>query len=96
MTADIITSYTLGKSYNLLAVGNEGKSESFLRAFRFTFRLLWLLREIPYLGVVVRLVGKGVGRWCGGSGIIPTLLRWQWVSIYLLVLFAESEYTKSK
>ncbi|KAI4256565.1 MAG: hypothetical protein L6R42_006143, partial [Xanthoria sp. 1 TBL-2021] len=78
MTADIITSYTLGKSYNLLAVDNEGKSESFLRAFRFTFRLLWLLREIPYLGVVVRLVGKGVGRWCGGSGIIPTLLRWQW------------------
>ncbi|KAL8749873.1 MAG: hypothetical protein Q9199_007423, partial [Rusavskia elegans] len=27
MTADIITSYTLGKSYNLLAVGNEGTSE---------------------------------------------------------------------
>ncbi|KAL8853741.1 MAG: hypothetical protein Q9221_001384 [Calogaya cf. arnoldii] len=78
MTADIITTYTLGKSYDLLAVGNERKSESFLRAFRFTFRLLWLLREVPYLDVVVRWVGKGVGRWCAGDGIVPTLLRWQW------------------
>ncbi|KAI4230220.1 MAG: hypothetical protein L6R36_000185 [Xanthoria steineri] len=40
MTGDIITSYTLGKSYDLLAVGNEVNSESFLRAFQFTFRLL--------------------------------------------------------
>ncbi|KAL8769010.1 MAG: hypothetical protein Q9209_004927 [Squamulea sp. 1 TL-2023] len=59
MTADIITTYTLGESYELLAEGNEKKGESFLRAFQFTFRLLWLLREIPGLGMVVRWLGKG-------------------------------------
>ncbi len=96
MTGDIITSYTLGKSYDLLAVGNEVKSESFLRAFQFTFRLLWLLREIPYLAGVVRLLGKGVGRWCGGLGVIPTLLRWQWVSICQPISFAESEHPDSR
>ncbi|KAL8726166.1 MAG: hypothetical protein Q9166_006883 [cf. Caloplaca sp. 2 TL-2023] len=78
MTADIITAYTLRKSYNLLGEGNEKKSESFLRAFQFTFRLLWLLREIPWLGVVVRVLGKLVGKWMTGDGIIPTLLKWQW------------------
>ncbi|KAL8787458.1 MAG: hypothetical protein Q9213_002235 [Squamulea squamosa] len=86
MTADIITAYTLGKSYDLLAEGNEKKGESFLEAFQFTFRLLWLLREIPGLGVVVRWLGKMVGRWCIGVGIVPTLLRWQWVSIFSIVL----------
>ncbi|KAL8983670.1 MAG: hypothetical protein Q9205_002148 [Flavoplaca limonia] len=78
MTADIITSYTLGNSYDLLSTGNEAKSEGFLEAFQFTFRLLWLLREIPYLGTMVRWLGKGVGRWCGGLGILGRLLRWQW------------------
>ncbi|KAL8843732.1 MAG: hypothetical protein Q9176_001940 [Flavoplaca citrina] len=64
MTADIITSYTLGNSYDLLSTGNEAKSEGFLEAFQFTFLLLWLLREIAYLGAMVRWLGKGVGRWC--------------------------------
>ena len=84
MTADIITSYTLGDSYDLLGMGNETKSEGFLEAFQFTFRLLWLLREIPYLGAMVRWLGKGVGKWCGGLGILGRLLKWQWVCNFLI------------
>ena len=77
MTADIITTYTLGNSYKLLLHPTE--SEGFLRAFAFTFRLLWLFREIPYLSIVIRWVGKTVGQWMLGDWIIPTLLRWQFV-----------------
>lgn len=77
MTADIITSYTLGGSYELLAKPNESKS--FLNAFAVTTRLLWLLREIPYLSMVIRFIGKTMGKWMKGDWVIPTLLRWQWV-----------------
>ncbi|KAL8627037.1 hypothetical protein Q9189_007275, partial [Teloschistes chrysophthalmus] len=76
MTADIITKYTLGHSYDLLSKPVE--SASFLKAFAFTFRFLWLLREIKYLGTAVRWIGKLVGKYMTGTGVIPTLLRWQW------------------
>ncbi|KAL8880558.1 MAG: hypothetical protein Q9192_007989, partial [Flavoplaca navasiana] len=94
MTADIITSYTLGDSYDLLGTGDKAKSEGFLEAFQFTFRLLWLLREIPYLGVMVRWLGKGVGRWCGGLGILGRLLRWQWVRNFLVLI--EKRFSQSR
>lgn len=57
------------------------ESASFLGAFAFTFRLLWLLREIKYLGIAVRWIGKLVGKHMTGTGVIPTLLRWQWISM---------------
>ncbi|KAG6991450.1 cytochrome P450 monooxygenase [Physcia stellaris] len=77
MTGDIITSYTMGKSYELLSRPQE--SESYLDAFAFTFRLLWLLRETPYLTHLIRWIGKTAGRWMTSKSIIPTLLRWQWL-----------------
>ena len=84
MTADIITTFTLGESYELLQ--NPKESESFLRAFAFSFRLLWLLREIPYLSIAVRWAGKTLGRWLRGDWVLATLLRWQWVSAEKLLL----------
>ena len=84
MTADIITTFTLGDSYELLR--NPKESESFLQAFAFSFRLLWLLREIPYLAIAVRWAGKILGRWLRGDWVLATLLRWQWVSFGILLL----------
>ena len=84
MTADIITTFTLGESYELLQ--NPKESESFLQAFAFSFRLLWLLREIPYLSIAVRWVGNTLGRWLRGDWVLATLLRWQWVSAEKVLL----------
>ena len=83
MTADIITTYTFGQSYDLLSKPKE--SQDFLKAFQFTFRLLWLLREIPFLSMLVRLTGLICGAWIPGRAIIPTLLRWQRGSITLIL-----------